>query len=131
MSLRQRRPVTRDPKYLAYIRTLPCCICGNNIQTEAAHIRTANGKNRQHSMTDYPKTRYQPREDATGQFGFVGDWARICVCGHELGVHGGEAPHECFNEDRNNMPRFEGELTGIAAEPCGCRRFRPSRRKTP
>lgn len=37
--LRQKRPVTRDPKHLAFIRTLPCCICGNNIQTEAAHIR--------------------------------------------------------------------------------------------
>ena len=26
-------------KHLDYIRGLPCCICGNNIETEAAHIR--------------------------------------------------------------------------------------------
>lgn len=73
--------------------------------------------------------RNRPREKASGQFGFVHNWGRVCVCGHELGVHGGEAPHECFNEDRNNMPKFEGALADVPAEPCDCRRFRPSRRR--
>lgn len=41
MELRQRDPRVRDEKHLNYIRSLPCCICGN-INTEAAHIRTSN-----------------------------------------------------------------------------------------
>ena len=39
--LRQREPRIKDNKHLDYIRSLPCCICGG-INTEAAHIRTAN-----------------------------------------------------------------------------------------
>lgn len=42
MTLRQRQPRERDNKHLDYIRSLPCCICGDNTSTEAAHIRTAN-----------------------------------------------------------------------------------------
>ena len=41
MTLRQRQPRERDNKHLAYVRSLPCCICGG-IDTEAAHIRTAS-----------------------------------------------------------------------------------------
>jgi hypothetical protein len=37
--MRQRRPRQHDEKHLAFIRGLPCVVCGNNIQTEAAHIR--------------------------------------------------------------------------------------------
>lgn len=40
--LRQRTPRRQDKKHLAWIRTLPCVICGDNTTTEAAHIRTAN-----------------------------------------------------------------------------------------
>src|ERR1700750_2273237 len=46
--LRQRQPRVRDEKHLNYIRSLPCCICGDDTRTEAAHIRTASlahGKN--------------------------------------------------------------------------------------
>ena len=41
MTLRQRQPRVKDNKHLEFIRSLPCCICGR-IDTEAAHIRTAN-----------------------------------------------------------------------------------------
>jgi hypothetical protein len=47
MTLRQREPRERDERHLDYIRSLACCICGNDTATEAAHIRTAslaNGK---------------------------------------------------------------------------------------
>ncbi len=37
--LRQRQPRQHDNKHLDFIRELPCCICGNNTSTEAAHIR--------------------------------------------------------------------------------------------
>lgn len=35
----QRRPRKHDETHLKFIRSLPCLICGNNIETEAAHIR--------------------------------------------------------------------------------------------
>jgi hypothetical protein len=35
----QRRPRTKDNGHLDFIRGLPCCICGDNTSTEAAHIR--------------------------------------------------------------------------------------------
>lgn len=37
-----KRPRIKNEAHLKFIRSLPCCICGNNIQTEAAHIRTGN-----------------------------------------------------------------------------------------
>lgn len=37
-----RSPRQHDEKHLAYIRGLPCLVCGNNIETEAAHIRMAD-----------------------------------------------------------------------------------------
>lgn len=45
--LRQRQPRERDEKHLDFVRSLPCCICGDDTSTEAAHIRTgslAHGK---------------------------------------------------------------------------------------
>lgn len=33
------RPRLHDDKYLAFLRTKPCCICGRVGTTEAAHIR--------------------------------------------------------------------------------------------
>ena len=40
--LRQREPRVRDEKHLDYIRSLPCCICGEDTTVEAAHIRTGS-----------------------------------------------------------------------------------------
>ena len=34
-----RNPRQKNNKHLAFIRRLPCLICGNDTQTEAAHIR--------------------------------------------------------------------------------------------
>ncbi len=62
------------------------------------------------------------RDALTGQFayGIDGDQSRVCVCGHPLAVHvaGG---YQCINGDPCD-PR-------ATLEPCGCRKFRPSRRK--
>jgi len=38
--MRQRLFRVHDDKHLDFIRSLPCVCCGNNIQTEAAHLRT-------------------------------------------------------------------------------------------
>jgi|SRR5882672_8208337 len=40
--LRQRQPRQRDENYLRHIRTLPCCICGDNTSVEAAHLRVGS-----------------------------------------------------------------------------------------
>jgi hypothetical protein len=76
--------------------------------------------------------RHQPRERASGQFGFEGDWGRICVCGHELGVHTAEAPHECMNNDRRHLASANDDWfrKDIAATNCDCMRFRTSRKRS-
>lgn len=38
----QRKPRIHDEQHLAFIRGLPCLVCQNNIETEAAHIRYAD-----------------------------------------------------------------------------------------
>lgn len=65
------------------------------------------------------------RDTQTGQFGFHDRWERICVCGHQLGTHTAEAPHECMNEDRNIPAPYAG--TG---EHCDCKKFRVPRRRS-
>lgn len=42
MTLRQRQPRQHDEPHLAFVRSLPCAICGDNTTTEAAHIRSGN-----------------------------------------------------------------------------------------
>jgi hypothetical protein len=39
MNVRQRLPRIENAKHLAFIRQLPCLVCGDNTATEAAHIR--------------------------------------------------------------------------------------------
>lgn len=34
-----KQPRQKNEAHLAYIRQLPCVVCGNNIETEAAHVR--------------------------------------------------------------------------------------------
>ena len=40
--MRQRSPRLLDDAHLRFIRELPCVSCGNDIQTEAAHLRTGS-----------------------------------------------------------------------------------------
>lgn len=37
-----KQPRQQDPKHLAFLRMLFCCVCGDNTSTEAAHLRMAN-----------------------------------------------------------------------------------------
>lgn len=39
-----RQPRIKDEKHLAFIRTLPCLVTGNEIETEACHIRYSDAK---------------------------------------------------------------------------------------
>jgi len=40
--LRQREPRQHDKRHLDFVRSLPCCICGEDTTVEAAHIRTGS-----------------------------------------------------------------------------------------
>ena len=40
--MRQRDPRERDDKHLQWVRGLPCLVCMNNIETEAAHVRMSD-----------------------------------------------------------------------------------------
>lgn len=37
-----RTPRQRDDDYLAWIRQQPCCLCGDNLSVEAAHLRVGS-----------------------------------------------------------------------------------------
>ena len=39
-----KRPRQHDKKHLDFIRSLPCCVCHNNIETQAAHIRYSDAR---------------------------------------------------------------------------------------
>lgn len=39
--LRQRNPPVKDPGFLIFLRTKPCCVCGALAPSQAAHIRMA------------------------------------------------------------------------------------------
>jgi hypothetical protein len=41
LNVRQRQPRVEDPAHLAYVRTLPCTICGRG-PSDPAHIRTGS-----------------------------------------------------------------------------------------
>lgn|SRR5882724_265061 len=55
----QKAPRVRDPKYLAWLRLQPCCLCGND-RSEACHIRSgsiAYGK-RETGMSEKPDDKW-------------------------------------------------------------------------
>ena len=60
------------------------------------------------------------RDRRNGQYTFDGDWARLCVCGHTLGVHGGEAPHDCLAGTNCLNDPHPGVF-------CDCQKFRPAK----
>lgn len=39
-----KRPRQHNEAHLKFVRGLPCCVCGNPIETEAAHIRYARNE---------------------------------------------------------------------------------------
>lgn len=38
----QKAPRQKDDGYLDYIRAQPCCICGDDVSVEAAHVRSGS-----------------------------------------------------------------------------------------
>lgn len=60
------------------------------------------------------------RNRHTGQYTYSSNFERMCVCGHSLAVHTGEAPHSCMNDDT---------YAGGTGEACDCEKFRLARGK--
>lgn len=67
-------------------------------------------------MDDSTKTR-RNRDPHTGQYAYDGDFDRMCVCGHTLGVHV-DGGFDCINGD-----------VGDDRVRCECMKFRQSRAK--
>lgn len=58
--MRLKHPRVHDAKHLDFIRSLPCASCGNDISTEAAHLRTGNLKygKRETGMQEKPSDKW-------------------------------------------------------------------------
>ena len=114
--LRQRSPRILDPGFLAFTRTLPCCVCGTIGMSQAAHLRMAN-----HSLGKPP----------TGMREKPSDMFAVPLCGPRLGafpaVIGCHAEQHSMNErdfwDRAGMDPFVIAAWNYtryrAAEPAG------------
>jgi hypothetical protein len=68
---------------------------------------------------DEPKRSGHSRDKSSGQYSYQNKFERLCVCGHTLGMHTGDAPHECIAGDF---------LPGVT---CDCVKFRLQRTKKP
>jgi hypothetical protein len=43
-AVKQKEPRVRDPGFLAFLRSKPCCYCGRPPKSEAAHIRYSDAR---------------------------------------------------------------------------------------
>lgn len=66
--------------------------------------------------TDTKKTR---KRETDGKYAHEGNWDRLCVCGHTLGMHAAGSPADCLFY---SFPENHGD-------PCRCPKFRLSRKK--
>ena len=97
--LRQRSPRIKDPGFLEFTRTLPCCVCGTIGMSQAAHIRMANA-----SLKKLPSGMQEKPDDI---------WC-VPLCGPRLGrfpaVIGCHAEQHAMNErdfwDRSGFDPF-------------------------
>lgn len=71
--------------------------------------------------------RIQKRE-TDGKYAFDGDFDRLCVCGHTLGVHSAGSPADCLLYSFGKMAEGEMDKQANKDVECGCQRFRLSRR---
>lgn len=70
---------------------------------------------------------WQKRGD-DGRYEHTGDWNRLCVCGHTLGVHAAGSPADCLLYSMGpDKPMAEQRNPDVN---CGCQKFRLSRRRT-
>lgn len=70
------------------------------------------------------------KRETDGKYAHEGNWRRLCVCGHTLGVHSAGSPSDCllysFSPDDPN--RFSNDQLN-PDDDCGCQRFRLSRKQ--
>lgn len=62
-----------------------------------------------------------------GRYEHIGNWDRLCVCGHTLGVHGADSPADCL---LSSLPMSDRVGQPNADKPkCGCIKFRLLRKR--
>jgi hypothetical protein len=44
VSFHRKDPRIEEPEHLAFIRELPCCVCGTNVCVDAAHVRMSDAR---------------------------------------------------------------------------------------
>jgi hypothetical protein len=74
----------------------------------------------------------EQKRETDGRYAYDGNYDRLCVCGHTLGVHSAGSPADClfysFSEEEKAQERNSGKHLMVDAD-CGCHRFRLSRKK--
>lgn len=92
--MRFKHPRIKNEKHLAFIRELPCCVCGDNTATEAAHIRSGSPR----YGKEYPGLQEKPDDK----------WV-LPLCGkHHREQH---STHELVWWDRYSIDPFVLALT--------------------
>ena len=73
------------------------------------------------------------KREHDGRYAFDGNYDRVCVCGHTLGVHGAGSPADCllysFNDAEKATELASGKHTNLEID-CGCQKFRLTHLKT-
>lgn len=69
------------------------------------------------------------KRDNQGRYDHEGDWDRLCVCGHTLGVHCAESPADCLLHSFADYTQERVEHANTPNPECGCAKFRPKRSK--
>lgn len=72
------------------------------------------------------------KREYNGQFAFDGNFDRLCVCGHTLGVHSAGSPAGCLLYSLSDAEKSQEVTLRKQLNPdvnCGCVRFRLSRKK--
>ncbi len=102
----------RDPKYLAWIRTLPCLVCGSSWKTEAAHTRSHGMAQKSSDRSCIPLC---ARHHRTGNDSY-----------HKLGARAFEEKHMLnlrrIVDDFNEKPHIRVENGAFVAH-CGSERY--------
>lgn len=70
-----------------------------------------------------------PKRDQQGRYDHEGDWDRLCVCGHTLGVHCGGSPTDCLLYSFADYTKERKSHANQPSVDCGCEKFRAKRSK--
>ncbi|MGC2234217.1 MAG: hypothetical protein WBA09_22140 [Candidatus Acidiferrum sp.] len=109
----------------------PGQIFGATHREHAAELRAITGSMLRQELGEVKVSakESQRKRGDDGRFEHEGNWERLCVCGHTLGVHAAASPAQClFYTFSPSAPERLGK-PGENNPDCGCQRFRLSRKQ--